>query len=113
MHLSGLSSNAAVVLFDADYNTLVVSPMDNFKSAVHTKSTKAWETGISSEIDSLPPGFVHRTLLVSSGAGKDQTGITATLGKWGDKLRGVYGTNRINDADPVINSLSYWTDNGA
>mmetsp|Transcript_86928 Transcript_86928/g.246464 ORF Transcript_86928/g.246464 Transcript_86928/m.246464 type:complete len:826 (+) Transcript_86928:58-2535(+) len=109
--LGGLSSNGPVALFDQNYSTLVVSPMDNFKSAVHTRSHgaagDAWETGVSSEVESLPPGFVHRTLLV---AGR---GITATLHAWGRLLRRAHGTRRTSGKDVVSSHLSYFTDNGA
>ena len=85
--LQGLSTNGPAVLFDHDFNALVVAPMDNFKSAVHhsraNTAVPTWDTGVSSELTSLPPGFEHRTMLV---AGK---GITAALEKWGIALRTV------------------------
>lgn len=67
----------------------------------------AWETGVSSEVNSLPIGFSHRTVL---SAGK---GITATLNQWGRGLRALHSTDRMDTSDPVVNKLSYWTDNGA
>ena len=63
--LAGLSSNGPVVLFNDKDLALVVSPLDNFKSAVHTYSAGAWETGVSSELTSLPAGFLHRTLVTA------------------------------------------------
>ena len=60
--LAGLSGNGPVVLFDA-HRALVVSPLENFKSAVHSASSGVWETGVSSELSSLPAGFRHRTLI--------------------------------------------------
>eukprot|EP00665_Eupelagonemidae_sp_cell47_P009837 gene9837-7351_t len=63
--LQGLSTNGPVVLFDHGMKSLVVAPMDNFKSAVHTSRGATWETGISSELTDLPPGFEHRTMLVA------------------------------------------------
>ena len=61
-------------------NTLVISPLDNFKSVVHTtrESDGARETGVGSEIESLPPGFVHRTLLTYG-----SNGITGAMDAWG------------------------------
>jgi hypothetical protein len=90
-----------VVLFDEEFNSLVVSPMDNFKSAVHTANGMAWETGVSSELEELPPGFEHRTMLVAG------SGITATIDAWGQMLRKVYATQRITD-DPNVEFLTYW-----
>jgi hypothetical protein len=113
--LQGLSTSGPVVLYDSDseqFSTLVVGPMDNFKTAVHTvRSTAAdgapahavWETGVSSELTSLPAGFEHRTLIVAG------SGITATLDSFGQALRASYGTNRTSEADLNINYLSYWS----
>ena len=103
-HLAGLSSNGPVVLYSSTLS-LVVSPVDNFKSAVHTVSDMAWETGVSSELTSLPKGFSHRTLIM---AGR---GITHLLDEYGKTMRKIHSTNRSSDLlDPVINYLSYWTD---
>jgi hypothetical protein len=68
--LQGLATSGPVVLFDdnASLVSLVVSPMDNFKNAVHHVRAGiplAWETGVSSELSALPIGFEHRTLLVA------------------------------------------------
>ena len=69
----------------------------------------AWETGVSSEIERLPRGFRHRTLLVAG-----EGGITATMDAWGRTLRTAYETDRSAvEADKVPNYLSYFTDNGA
>ena len=94
-------------------DTLVVSPLDNLKSVVHTLRKDsgdggAWETGVNSEIESLPPGFMHRTL-ITFGSG----GITAAMTEWGSIARGIKGTDRrMVLEDPAVNFLSYWTDNG-
>ena len=106
-HLAGLSSNGPVVLFNRAFNTLVVSPLDNFKSAVHTFSAdaNAWETGVSSEIQSLPKGFYHRTLIMAG------VGITQAMDEYGQTIRKVYSTKRpLQRKDPVVNYLSYWTE---
>jgi len=111
-HLQGLSSNGPVAIFNDTSTTMVVSPADNFKNAVHfyntaSGATPAWETGVSSEVESLPKGFTHSTLLVVG------DGITATMDSWGTLLRQMQGTQRLVQNSPVVNSLSYWTDNGA
>jgi hypothetical protein len=72
--------------------------MDNFKAAVHHVRggvSVAWDTGVSSELTSLPVGFEHRTMLV---AGR---GITATMERWGRALRKSYGTQRLFDRNVV------------
>ena len=101
-----------VVLFESEhFLSLVVAPMDNFKTAVHhvrdenDSAVATWDTGVSSELHTLPPGFEHRTMLV---AGR---GITAALDAWGRALRTAYGTDRsMVEADRAVNYLSYWTD---
>ena len=77
--LNGLATSGPVALVDDQYRSLVVSPLDNFKSALHARSAArgAWECDVSSELTSLPAGFSHRTILV---AGK---GVTATMTAWG------------------------------
>jgi hypothetical protein len=99
--LQGLSTNGPVVLFDEQFNSLLVAPMDNFKTAVHTSNGLSWETGVSSELVELPAGFEHRTMLVAG------NGITATIDAWGQALRKVYGTKRMAD-DPNVEFLTYW-----
>lgn len=42
---AGLATSGPVVLFDDTHASVVVSPLDNFKSAVHTATGTAWETG--------------------------------------------------------------------
>lgn len=111
--LQGLSTNGPAVLFDRDFNALVIAPMNNFKSAIHysraNTSVPTWDTGVSSELVSLPKGFEHSTMVV---AGR---GITAVMEKFGRALRVVHSTNRtgIERRDRNIEYLSYWTDNGA
>ena len=43
--LQGLSTNGPIVLYNHDFDSLVVAPIDNFKSAVHYANGAAWETG--------------------------------------------------------------------
>ena len=67
----------------------------------------AWETGVSSEIRSLPLGFSHRTLL------RFGRGVTATVKEWGETVLRLKGTDRAQtQTDLATNYLSYWTDNG-
>ncbi len=65
-------------------------------------------TGISTKIPALPAGFTHHALLAYG------AGINATFLKWGQGLTDLSGKKRpANDADPLLKSVSYWTDNGA
>ena len=102
-----------MVLYDENQSAVVISPLDNFKSAVHTHTNSstgdgAWETGVGSEIVSLPPGFYHRTLLMFGG---QATGVTAAMDLWGRTVRRIKGTDRASvGRDLVTNYLSYWTD---
>mgnify|MGYP001426976762 CR=1 FL=1 len=109
--LYGLFGNGPVAVFDAAGATVVVSPLDDFKLSVHTARpgpAPAWETGVTSEVRSLPRGFRHRTLLVAG------AGVTATMVAWGQALQGVHHTSRASvAADALLSHVSYWTDNGA
>jgi hypothetical protein len=65
-------------------------------------------TGIDSSITSLPQGFSHSALMVF------ESGISQAFGTWGDILTRLQGKTRPpNDADPTLNQVGYWTDNGA
>ena len=94
-----------MVLFDEEQTAIVVSPLDNFKSAVHTHSNTshgaAWETGVGSEIVALPAGFVHRTLLIFGG---QSAGVTASMDLWGRTMRRIKRTDRATvESDLVTN----------
>jgi hypothetical protein len=65
-------------------------------------------SGVSSEIQSLPAGFVHETVLVVD------KGINRAFETWGRALTDLAGKTRpVNDADITLARLGYWTDNGA
>jgi hypothetical protein len=64
-----------------------------------------WQHGISAEIQSLPAGFMHSTIL------RTGNGITDALQRWGTKMRTAKQTRR--NPDIALSHLSYWTDNGA
>ena len=90
--MQGLSTSGPVVLFDSsgELKSLVVAPMNNFKSAVHTVHEGAiWETGVSTELTELPAGFEHRTMLIA------RSGITAAMDAFGTALRTVLVTDLL------------------
>ena len=68
-----------------------------------------WELGVYSQVTSLPKGFTHRTLLIVG------NGITSTVRKYGLLQQMLSKTNKSAavETDLVINTLGYWTDNGA
>jgi hypothetical protein len=66
------------------------------------------QSGISSQITTLPAAFTHRTALAYG------QGINDTIAAWGQALTDLTGKKRpSNDADVLLKSISYWTDNGA
>lgn len=106
---SGLASESPWIFFDSAANTFIVSPASNFMTA-----STSWgpggelRSGIEAGIAILPQGFQHRTLLVA------EKGINRAFEAWGRALTGLNGKARpASDADPTLNRVGYWTDNGA
>jgi hypothetical protein len=88
------------IYFDAAANTFIVSAASDYMVASGT--------GISSQIATLPAGLTHRTALAFG------QGINETFEAWGGALTDLTGKHRpANDADALLKSISYWTDNGA
>jgi len=90
--------------------TIVASVVNNFKSSTAGagttyKGTTAWAPGTTSTVLSIPAGFSHRFVLVEG------TGITETIGKWGEGMRARYRTKKV--ADVTLEKIGYQTDNGA
>ena len=75
------------------------------KGATMMRWADDWTVGLSGEITQVPAGFTHETILVSA------DGVTATMDYYGRKMRTAYNVNKR--ADPVVEKLGYWTDNGA
>jgi hypothetical protein len=65
--------------------------------------------GLNGKITKIPAGFTHTTILVGG------QGIGSTIQAWGDALLKSYGKKERTklNADILIRSLGYWTDNGA
>src|SRR5215471_3767123 len=95
--------------FDSVGNTVIMSPASDFMVAqTSLGSDGTIACGINRDINFLPQGFTHQTLLAF---GK---GIGQTFSGWGSALMGLQGKSRIaGDADVTLESLGYWTDNGA
>jgi hypothetical protein len=95
--------------FDDSGATWMLSPIDNFMTAVSGRGTDGTiVSGISPKITALPPGFTQRTALVYG------QGINQTFENWGRALTDTWGKKRpANDDGALLKSISYWTDNGA
>jgi hypothetical protein len=104
-----LGATSPWVFFDSAADTFVISPASDFMVAQTTLgSNGAIACGIDRKISFLPQGFTHQTLLAF---GK---GIGRTFAAWGSALTDLQGKTRIaSDADVTLESLGYWTDNGA
>jgi hypothetical protein len=104
-----LNKRAPWVFFDPQANAFVLSPASNFMTAIgHYGSDGGLQMPIDPQITTLPAGFTESTLLVVG------NGINSTLDLWGQALTSLSGKRRpANDANFLLNRLSYWTDAGA
>ena len=104
-----LNSQGPWVFFDHEGHAVVVSPADNFLvAAMGTTADGQLSSGVDATIKMLPMGFAHGTLVVFG------SGVNQTLDAWGAALQAMNHKAPIaNDADVVLNSFGYWTDNGA
>ena len=95
--------------FDERGNTFILSAASNFLVSYLARNTAGEiESRIHPAIKTLPAGLTHDTLLVF------ETGINRAFDTWGIALTALQGKTRPpNDADPLLKSLGYWTDNGA
>ena len=106
---NSLNTRSPWLLYDSQSNAFLMSPAANFMTAItHFASDGAMEAAIDSRIGTLPAGFTHRANLAFG------PGINATFDTWGKTLTDLSGKNRpSNDANALLNKLSYWTDSGA
>jgi hypothetical protein len=97
------------VSFDDAGHAFVLSPASDFMVAnLNRHDDNSMESGISPRITAIPKGLAHRTILVVA------NGINRAFGTWGQALTDLNGKSRpANDADPSLQFLGYWTDNGA
>ena len=104
-----LNNRAPWLFFDGQADAFVFSPASNFMTAVgQYGSDGSLQMPIDSRIATLPAGFTHTALLAIG------SGINSTLQSWGQALTSLAGKQRpANDANALLNQLSYWTDAGA
>jgi hypothetical protein len=108
----GLDSGP-VVIFDGrgdelvqGNHALIVSPATHFKGAVQMRSGADWVAGVSGEVEEVPAGFTHETIVHAS-----DSGVTHTIDSWGQAMRRAHNTSKA--ADKLVTHIGYWTDNGA
>ncbi|MGA2600177.1 MAG: hypothetical protein ABSH09_24690 [Bryobacteraceae bacterium] len=97
------------LFYDERANAFLFSPATNLLTAVsQMASDGAMEAAIDPQIDSLPAGFTHQSMLAFG------TGINNAFDTWGQALTGLTGKQRpANDALTLLEKISYWTDAGA
>ncbi len=96
------------VLFDDKANTLIVSPANHFFTINLQQHGSGFSSGVSDKVQTLPVGFTQATLMVVG------SGINNTYDQWGNAMQRLAGrTAPSNEADVLLQKLSYWTDNGA
>lgn len=111
----GIDGGTPLVIFDSDMsNTIVISPANTFMAASQsswqpkTSSSPAVGFGIISSVDTVPPKYVFKTVVVGG------QNVTGTMETWGELLRIWYRKDdSIRRNDFTNNYLGYWTDNGA
>ena len=100
-----------LVLFDAAATTVVLSPYSGFMTAnigTYKAVQGALGAGYNGMLQSVPAGHAHYTLLLGG------QGVNNTVMAFGDMLLARSGKHRTRpDADLIVSTLGYWTDNGA
>jgi len=108
----GVEGGVPFVLYDANNNVVVISPIDNFMISSQTVTSSFGNTlacGVSALVSSLPARFTHETIMYAG-----NTGVSEVVYQWGSLLLKISGKERTRlDADLFIQYLSYYTDNGA
>jgi hypothetical protein len=97
------------LFFETNHDTFIISAATNYMVAsTLLKSDGSISCGINASIAQLPSGFTHRVILTA------QNGINQSYSTWGGALLSLAGKNPpANDAAVELNTLGYWTDNGA
>ena len=100
-----------LVLFDAAATTLVFSSYSGFMTAnvgTYKATGGALGAGYNGMLEAVPAGHEHHTIIVAG------SGVNDTVMAFGDLLLAKSGKHRTRpDADLIISTLGYWTDNGA
>jgi len=110
--IGGTNGGVPTVFWD-EYQTAILSPMDNYFVGFHTYNQTGLGNylacGIQGAVQEIPSAFIHPTILYYS-----PNGMNATMYGWGEVLLQNTGKVRITPSgDFAISHLGYWTDNGA
>eukprot|EP01043_Picozoa_sp_COSAG02_P056001 COSAG02_NODE_6577_length_3484_cov_1.829542_3_plen_511_part_00 len=108
----GRAGGPFVIFADPRDQAVAICPLTHFSAAVSHLDADTWRWGPSAEIESLPPGFTHRTLLVLG-----PEGATDAWERMGAALQAMHpdataGRAEAQARDLNINVLSYYTDAG-
>ena len=106
---NSLNTRSPWLFYDSQSNAFLMSPAANFMTAItHFADDGAMEAVIDPRITTLPAGFTHRAILAFG------SGINTAFDAWGKTLTDLSGKNlSSNDANALLNKISYWTDAGA
>jgi hypothetical protein len=97
-----------VVMYTDGLQTLTMSPLDHFMSAMQVPVKGEWRCGFGGLIEKVPAGTVTMTLLVGG------EGVNAGFMRWGRLIQAWHNHQPADPyADVALSRLGYWTDNGA
>jgi hypothetical protein len=102
-----LTGDAPWLFFDQALHSYILSPLNHFMIANNSATpTHGLAVGIEPQVNEVADSFSFRSILVVG------DGINSTYHKWGQLLTDFAGKVRpANDADPILSTLGYWTDN--
>ena len=101
-----IKGDAPWVFFDASFHTFILSPLNHFMISNNMADAAALGVGIEPQVSEPSPEFRFQSVLTLG------EGINATFRNWGQLLTDMAGKQRpANDADTVLSTLGYWTDN--
>ena len=89
---------------------VALAPLGNFMASGISSNRGISALGLLASVATVPAGFTHASVLVAS------TGVVGTLHTLGDRLLKKGGKTRTalpHPTDLSLNTLGYWTDNGA
>jgi hypothetical protein len=97
------------LFFDASANGFLISPASDFLvSRMAVNPDGSLSSGLSADLGGLSGSLEHQTLLVVG------SGLNQLFDTWGNALTTLHARPRPpNDADLLLRTFGYWTDNGA
>lgn len=102
-----ITTNGPRIFFDLDFNTFLISPLDNFMPHFNTYSNSVLSAGLEGEIEQIPKGSSSAYILLFD------KGLNQTFEKMGDILRVYHNKKRKSMYMDIPDCyLGYWTNNG-